>query len=121
MHKNCEFYVGVNQGVNAEVWIGIIGSTPGHPILKATIENLPVGPGDNNLDRIMNETGSYHFSRMFLAVAPQCPSGSVVPFPLTFFHPFSAWERHRKDIEGIKREYVKPETMAIHYFATSWQ
>jgi inositol phosphorylceramide mannosyltransferase catalytic subunit len=121
LHRSCEFYTGVGQTLNPDVWIGIIGSVPGHPILKATIDQIKIGPGDNNFERIMNDTGTYLFTKMFLEIALNCPIGTVVPFPLTFFYPFPGGERHRRDQSNIKEEFVKPESMAIHYFATSWQ
>ncbi|HSX11029.1 MAG TPA: glycosyltransferase [Chlamydiales bacterium] len=121
LHRSCEFYTGVGQNVNPQLWIGLIGSVSGHPILKATIDNLRTSLADHNYERIMSETGAYLFTRMFLAVAPQCKRATVVPFPVTFFYPFPGGERHRKDVQNIKREFLCPESMAIHYFATSWQ
>lgn len=121
LHKSCEFYTGIGQSINPQLWIGLIGSRPGHPILKATIDNLRMGPGDQDFERIMNDTGAYLFTRMFFEIAPNCPHGTIIPFPVTYFYPFPGGQRHRKDYENIKREFIKPNTMAIHYFSTSWQ
>ena len=121
LHRSCEFYTGLGQAINPDVWIGLIGSIPGHPILRATIDHLKPGPGDQNIDRIMNETGAYLFSKVFLEIAPTCRPTSVVALPITFFYPMHAGERFRTDRWNIKPECVKPESMAIHYFDTSWQ
>jgi len=121
LHRSCEFFCGLAQNEMPYLLIGLIGSVPGHPILKATIANLRTGPGDFDLERIMRETGVYFFTKMFFEHAPLCPENTVVPFPMTYFYPFPGWQRFRKDTIAIKSEYVRPESMAIHYFATSWQ
>lgn len=121
LHRSCEFYTGIGQSTDPVLFIGIIGSRPSHPILKALIENVRMGPGDNDFERIMQYTGPYLFTRVFLAQAGCCDPGTVVPFPTTFFYPFPGSQRHRQDQENVKLEFVKPESMAIHYFATSWQ
>ncbi len=121
LHRSCEFYTGLAQTPNPVILIGLIGSRAGHPILKAAIDHLQIGSGDHDVDRIMDHTGPYHFSRVFFALAPICEKTTVVAFPVTFFYPFPGSERRRTDQINIKREFVKPESMAIHYFATSWQ
>lgn len=121
LHKSCEFYTGIGQTTDPVLLIGIIGSRPGHPILKALIDNIRVGPGNHDCERIMYYTGPYFFTRIFLAQASACDRATVVPFPTTFFYPFPGSQRYREDAENIKKEFVRPESMAIHYFATSWQ
>jgi mannosyltransferase OCH1-like enzyme len=121
LHKTCEFYAGVGQMKEAELINALIGSRPNHPILQALIENIKPGAGDHDPWRIIADTGPYYFTRIFLEVAPSCAQGTVVPFPTTFFYPFPLWQRHRRDVVNIKREFVKPESLAIHYFSTSWQ
>lgn len=121
LHRSCEFYTGIGQSTDPVLLIGIIGSRPEHPILKAIIENVCMGPGDNDFERIMQYTGPYLFTRVFLAQARFCDRGTVLPLPTTFFYPFPGSQRHRKDQEKIKQEFVRPESMAVHYFATSWQ
>jgi hypothetical protein len=121
LHRSCEFYTGIGQNTSAQLWIGVIGSKAGHPILKAVIDNLRAGPGDQDFERIMNDTGAYLFTKMFFAQAAESPLGTVIPFPVTVFYPFPGGLRGRKDQENIKSEFVRPETLAIHYFATSWQ
>lgn len=121
LHRSCEFYCGIAQNGVPYLLIGLIGSVPGHPILKATIDNLRTGAADWDLERIMRETGVYFFTKKFFEQAPLCPKNSVVPLPVSFLYPFPGGERHRRDIANIKKEFLKPESMAIHYFATSWQ
>jgi len=121
IHRSCEFYSGIGQSPVPQIWIGIIGSIPEHPILKATIENLKIGPGDFDLERIMRDTGTYHFTKMFFDLASTCPIGTVVAFPVTIFYPFPGCKRDLKDKLKIKAEFAAQESMAIHYFDTSWQ
>jgi inositol phosphorylceramide mannosyltransferase catalytic subunit len=120
LHKTCEFYAGMTLNPECQLLNGLIGSARGHPILKACIENIQVGPGDNNPDRIMNDTGPYHLTRMFIAYTSLSDVGKIVTFPVSVFYPFPPDQRHRKEREEIKQQYVRPESFAIHYWATSW-
>jgi len=121
LHRSCEFYLGIGQHKNPELLNSIIGSRADHPILKALIKNVPIGPGDNDSWRILRDTGPYFLTQIFFDVAPTCLPSTIVTFPTTFFFPFPGYHRQRQDKENIKREFVKPESMAIHYFAASWQ
>ena len=118
LHKSCEVYAGIN-GDNECLLNGLIGIRAGHPIMKACIENIKAGPGDHDEMRIMKETGPYFFTKMFVEYASRM-LGKVVPFPPSFFYSFPGSFRHLKNCEEIKREFLKPESLAIHYWASSW-
>jgi len=107
LHKSCEFYTGVS-GDNDCLLNGLIGSMPGHPILKECIEAVKKGPGDHEESRIMNDTGPYLFTRAFLNKAPASTRGSVAVFPPSFFYPFPGSMRdERSDAEGVKKK-IRP-------------
>lgn len=119
LHKSCEFYAGQNHAP-VELLIGIIGSVPGHPILKACIDNVRVGNGDSDFWRILETTGPIYFSRVFLSSCTMGNRGMVVPFPPSYFYPMPNTQRERKDIENVRKEFIKSESLAIHWWDASW-
>lgn len=118
LHQSCAFYVGnVGDGVLLNA---LIGSVPHHPIVKACIDHLKVGAGDHDPERILQDTGPYHLTRMFLQTVSEQDLGQVVPFPPTFFYPFPGSLRNTLPREQVL-QFARPETFAIHYWSTSWQ
>lgn len=120
LHKSCEFYTGA-CGDSVCLLNGLIGTRPGHPIMKACIDNLYVSIGDHNESRIMDETGPYLFTRMFLSCTSLNDAGKVVPFPPSYFYPFPGSMRDMTDKTEVKRQFLKPESLTIHYWASTWQ
>lgn len=118
LHKSCDFYTGI---INETLLNGLIGSKPGHPILKACIENVRIGKGDHDAGRIFEDSGPYLFTKMFLASVTEEDYGKVVALPPSFTYPFPATSREMTDQEEIKRQFARPESLAIHYWATRWQ
>ncbi len=122
LHKSCEFYTGVCE-YNNDLYNGLIGTKPRHPILKACIDNLSVAKKPKtNFDPldIMGETGPYYFRKMFLAVAPSCEPGSVVAFPAAIFYPVPGIAKERINQKDTREQFIKPESMCIHYWNASW-
>jgi len=120
LHRSCGLYAGVN-GDNQCLLNGLIGASPRHPVMRACIEHLKAGPGDHDENRIMQSTGPYLFTRMFLDYAAKAEGERIVPFPPSFFYSYPGSMRDfSKDPEEIKRNFVKPESFAIHYWASAW-
>lgn len=119
LHRTCSFYAGVSRCGKA-VYNGLFGCSPKHPIIKACIEGLQIEPGQRHHIKIMEETGPYYFAKIIAQVAPDCPRGSIAIFPPTFFYPYPGIFRGTMDKEARER-FSRAETMAIHYWATSWQ
>lgn len=127
--KIADFFTGLTYSHGAPAFYnGLIGCRPGHPIIKRCVSSLPVGNGDNNFARILTTTGPAFFTRCFNesmwpsngeGCAPDL--GTVVPFPVMYFYPFPDRERGSySNIEEVKRNWVHPETYAIHYWKISW-
>ena len=120
IHQTCDLYAGASYGKEAILYNGLIGSIPNHPIIKACIDSIKVGPGDNNSGRIIQTTGPIHFTNCFLSLANTL-QGKLVPFPVTFFYPFPNINRFdTQNHELIKQKWLCPESYALHYWATSW-
>ena len=121
LHRSCGFYTGI-QACNSCVLNGMIGSRPGHPILKACIDNISPGPGDQDYERIMTYTGPYHFTKMILSYLESENPEKIVCLPPSMLYPFPGAERFKMtDQEKIKRKYVRKESLAIHYWWSSWK
>lgn len=128
--KTADFFAGIGYSEGAPfVYNGLIGCRPGHPIIKRCVNTLPVGNGDNDFLRIITTTGPAFLTKCFQECLwpaegeGQTPPdvGSVVAFPVTYFYPFPDSRRASyASLEAVKRDWVCPETYAIHYWKISW-
>lgn len=125
LHHSCDFYTGLypNPG-GGPVYIlnGIIGSKPGHPILKRCIAGIktPVKKF-NDSSAIMDRTGPSHLGRCITtAIKAGDAIERTVVFPPTFFYPWSLVFRACKNRSETIRNCLRPESLAIHHWAASW-
>lgn len=120
LHKSCTFFAGIAYGKVALLYNGLIGCTPNHPIIQRCIEGIRPGIGDQNSERIMQETGPLFFSRAFFSV-PDDQKDGAVGFPITYFYSFPNTLRGQNIPEcDLKKKWTEKESYAIHYWATSW-
>jgi mannosyltransferase OCH1-like enzyme len=120
IHKSCELYAGLTHDKDPLLGNSLIGSIPGHPVLKLCIDSLKMGPGDHDDSRIQLQTGPYHFTRCFLNVAKSGQHG-MVAFPVDYFFPFPHTKREEtRDRSLIKSRWVLPDSYALHYWDVSW-
>lgn len=122
LHHICDFFVGISYEKELLLYNGLIGSIPGHPILKACIENLK-GCGTNSTVDIMNNTGPQFFTKMFF-LGLQKNRTIIIPFPITYFYPFPNNIRNFPLLNSSTQELVKKniclESFSVHYWACSW-
>jgi mannosyltransferase OCH1-like enzyme len=115
-HYYCDFYAGLGYGTCFEVFNGLIGCRPGHPIMKYVIDRIS---NMNHFSRSsLNNTGPLFFGNACYEKM-KTYNGPAVLFPITYFYPWPAWERftpNRSFIEG----WVQSESYAIHHWAVSW-
>ncbi len=114
----CNFFAGMAYAAQIELYNGLIGASPQHPIIKRCIETLASGGPKEDVDAIIRRTGPLHFTRCFLEVAPAC-TGITIPFPVAFFYPWPNYQRAQKSPDAIKK-YIKPYSIALHKWACSW-
>jgi mannosyltransferase OCH1-like enzyme len=110
-----KFFTGISTDANAQLYIGILGSVPNHPIMADCADRPQMNYSGNNGDIIMGTTGPYYFTKCFLDTARKAPEG-VVAFPMDFFYPFPGKER----FTNTSRNYITPLSYAVHYWKTSW-
>ncbi|MES2122079.1 MAG: glycosyltransferase [Chlamydiota bacterium] len=119
LHRSCEFYTGA---LEQYVLNGLVGCRPGHPIIKACMDHIRIGNGDHDSERIMRGSGPYYLSAMIESTLTAEDEGKVVVFPANVFYPFPAIYRFDFiDLEEIKSLFARPESMAIHYWSSTWQ
>lgn len=120
LHKSCEFYVGCISSSSTVIPNSIIGSRPGHPIMEACIKELRlIWKNPRDFEKIMHETGPYYLTNIIFQCAPELTPGTIAILPPVFFFPFPAV--YRRVLDDIAIQFAKPESMAMHYWACSWQ
>ena len=118
LHKSCEFYAGIGRDGIA-VYNGLIGSRPNHPIIFACINQLKPSSRQRNYEQIMRETGPYSLGKIIESYGSKCMIGTVAIFPPIYFYPFPG--HYRNDSSKDPCDFITSESMAIHYWACSWQ
>ena len=109
-----DFLVGVGYRPVPLLYIGLIGSVPGHPVVKALTSAMKTVRG-RNADEIFNTTGPHFFNNTFFKVVTKYMEGVVV-LPTDYFYPFPGKFRFQSN----GKDYIKDCSYAIHYWAVSW-
>jgi len=123
LHENYEFFSGISclDGKVLYLANGLIGSIPGHPILKFCVEKL----GKNFFDiKYISKFGPVYFTKVFWHVVSQMEKSSaydhIIALPATYFYPAGV---RRKKLRGQELlDYLKyfSEAYATHYWEGSW-
>ena len=117
LHHCYDFYTGLSNSGQLDLAMGLIGSVPGHPILKELIKSMKPLPKKFTHVDILNLTGPGYFLDCFLKVAKTCEDRTIA-FPSSFFYP-SPNLLCKSSKEG-QRKFIKGESFAIHYWSCSW-
>lgn len=121
LHHVCDFYIGFFQVIylraSARINNGIIAACPEHPLINTLIEEIARNRETHadNLESyhgILERNGPDFVTRIVHEHLPNLPGANIV-LPSNYFYP---WTGTPKDLELR----VQPETIAIHYFASSW-
>jgi hypothetical protein len=98
-----------------QLYIGLIGSVPYHPIITECIDSLTTSYRGDSSMIIMKSTGPYYFTKCFLLKVKSDTEG-VVAFPMDFFYPLP------NNIRGnlVPYLYTKPFSYAIHHWNIIW-
>jgi mannosyltransferase OCH1-like enzyme len=110
------FFTGIGYPAAVELYVGLIGSVPGHPIIKQVADEVNAISKDIVVTEILNATSSYFFTREFFKVIQQYEQG-VVAFPTQYMYPFPNDRDHhlRKG-----KDFILDCSYAIHYWEVSW-
>jgi hypothetical protein len=150
LHKKSDFYVGIENPhqiatTTNRVWLGIsiIGSAPGHPVIKRWKELIRSRWDEVNktfsspIERVINHT-YFPFTKAFFE---KYQDGNLVnvTLPTTYFYPLSQnyAAKRRSAVRSVREKMydlledlnlkrprafsrICPETIAVHYWGNSW-
>jgi inositol phosphorylceramide mannosyltransferase catalytic subunit len=121
LHTICDFYAGIAYDKRPLLYNGLIGATPNHPIINACVNQVRAS-GTQSSELIMQYSGPYFFSRIFFDTIANCAHLRNLPLPVTYVYPCPNninLSKHIFDHTQIEK-YIKPESLAVHYWGTSW-
>ncbi len=112
-----EFFVGVGYPSKVELYPGLIGCVPHHPIMVKACEEIDkVTQQDIREKGVLGATSSYFFTNIFFEVVKKYESG-IVALPPDYLYPFPNY----KELKNKNaKEFIKSESYAIHYWEVSW-
>lgn len=112
-----EFFMGIAYQSKLELYPGLIGCIPHHPISEALIKEVcKIKTMPNSPTGVLETISSYFFTRVFWSVISSYTEG-VVAFPPDYFYPFPN-DRGYKKRDG--HACIKDCSYALHHWATSW-
>ena len=124
-HHCCDFYASaynIIEGPVIDIEICILASRPGHPLIKAAIEQLShIDTSTNQFLSVLKNTGPFFFTDLFFNTIQKC-NDRVVILPTTYLLPFPSCERFAgaTSTHNEVKRWIKPESFAIHYWHSSW-
>jgi inositol phosphorylceramide mannosyltransferase catalytic subunit len=110
-----DFIGGVGFPSRIELYIGLIGCVPHHPIMEQIVNGMDK-IRDGGWPAIFETTGTYFFTRTFFKVVTEYQKG-IVMLPPDYFYPFPNQGGH-ENRKG--RDYIKDCSYAVHHWAVSW-
>lgn len=125
LHELFDFYTGIMRdrplgpGEKPMIANGLIGTIPGHPIIKICIEKMDFKKGDHDDYNIHASTGPFYFTEIVLSQFKDRTFRNAV-LPAVYFYPLPGEKRDGIFEEACRTEWLKPESFAIHYWECSW-
>lgn len=119
LHHSYEFYCCLMPCSRiAIISNGIIGSAPGHPIIKECLDTLHL---NRTAPDVLTRTGPLHFQQAFYnraKIVTVKENQRIVALPKNCFFPFDFGEQPKTQAELIAG--IKAETFAVHMWSGSW-
>ena len=120
-NDNYDFYCGIAP-LDCDVLCinnALIGSVPGHPILKHSIDNIKF---HNNSRRGENRSGPVHLTKSFWYVVNNILSeeeiSNIIALPTTYFYPLGLKDKNLESLEKFINKF--PEAFGIHFWDATW-
>jgi mannosyltransferase OCH1-like enzyme len=115
MFTKLEFFTGIGYPGSPELYIGLMGSIPNHPILQRIIRAMIV-IRDGDWKDIFHTTGSYFFTKLFFNAVGEGME-NVVAFPTDYFY---CYPNNMRTYDCDPYSYITEYSFAIHHWGTSW-
>ena len=114
------FLVSVGYPSKVELYNGLIGCIPNHPIISRVLQELDLRMvlSSKGSKEIFDTTGGYFFTRCFFEIVKKYTEG-VVAFPIDYFFPFPNEKDFHLKVKNAK-DYIQDCSYALHYWACSW-
>ncbi len=111
-----EFFCGVAYDAAPTMFNGLIGSTPGNPVIKDLL-TLDTDLRYNDAMSLMDSTGPYFLTRQVFKNISKVDN--LVVFPNSYFYPLPNFEINK--VRGNDYEaYLEPESICCHMWSSSW-
>jgi len=110
-----DFYIALQplDTLFVQLGIGLVGTAPGHPIVKHCIETIK---DDWQKKGAPQKTGPVHFTRSFYYAADR-EGYRDIAFPASYFYPLGC----REDTDDIDiKVWKKNGAFGVHWWAKSW-
>ena len=110
------FFTGISSGVDLfESNNALIAASPGHPIMRACIDNMTLKSKYTQLiSMVVNTTGPGFFTEQIMELEDQMGDDMIV-FPCSYLYPLGL-----HDGEPPRHTYLKYESFGIHHWSASW-
>lgn len=119
-HHICDFYAGCGYHQDGVIFNGLIGSAPGHPILKSFIFNMKhKKKGPESANDVFKRTSVRYIAQCFFEEIDKHNGPSVI-FPVTYFYPWPHYFRKNNSRKEVQK-WINPETFANHHWHVSWK
>jgi len=121
-----EFFSG-NGANDPEVFNGLFGCIPNHPILENIITHLFNSKNVNlhNIDDIMNNSGPYLFAKYVFSYLKDNPTDKVVILPNEYFYSLPADDRYMLRGNNYDKNFIiknlTDKSICVHLWENSWQ
>jgi mannosyltransferase OCH1-like enzyme len=114
LHYAYDFYTGIQplDAVFLQLGAALVGSIPGHPILKHCIETVK---DDWHHKGAPTKTGPVHFTRSFYACAGR---GTIdIALPPFYVYPLGSMEKPTRQLYNA---WIAQGSYAVHWWSKSW-
>ena len=117
LHHCYDFFIGIEDGGSLYLANGLIGTVPGHPILKDIIGRINrLLPKAYPTSRIITLTGPIRITQVYLDYIDKHDDTRVLAFPHTYFYPYPGGLDDPQPVEY----YHRPESFGVHHWACQW-
>jgi inositol phosphorylceramide mannosyltransferase catalytic subunit len=117
--NRCTFFVGTIFADSPELNNALIGSIPGHPLMKDLVKKLHDPVLTKGAMEVIAQSGAYFLTERFFASQRLLGEHDVV-FPSTYFYPLPNFAPVRRLSEETRKQYLRDWSFAVHYWEGSW-